>query len=90
MTKQGNQPVPESVEEWFASRGFTVAISEESGFFWAGLVTASGRLAAPKYRRGSTPAGAAQRAKQRYLRQQRHSPPSAGLPIHPLGDIAAR
>jgi hypothetical protein len=63
-------PEPQPVEEWFSDRGFSIAVSEKGGVFWAGLLNATGRLVAPRYGRGGSPGEAAERARQRYIEEQ--------------------
>jgi len=62
--------VPDSIIEWFARRGFSLAISQSDGAFWADLLDAHGHVVAPRYGRGAAPDAAAERAMQRYLEEQ--------------------
>ena len=67
---QSDSQVPDPIRDWFAERGFAVAISQSDGVFWADLLDADDHMVAPRYGRGGQPAEAAERAKERYLDEQ--------------------
>jgi hypothetical protein len=71
MTKdRGPDCAPPPIEEWFSSRGFRIAISENDGVVWAALVSTTNGVVVPRYGRGHDPVEAAERARERYLEEQ--------------------
>jgi hypothetical protein len=66
----GLAPIAE-VQAWFQERGFRLELREESGRFWADLVSlATQSVLAPLYGGGESDVAAANRARARYEQEQ--------------------
>ena len=60
-----------AVQKWFETRGFFLVVREADGIYWADLISLATReVLAARYGRGTSPGGAAGRAKTRFAEEE--------------------
>jgi hypothetical protein len=65
--------IPMSIAEWFAERGYSLAISRSDRLVWTDLL-ADGRVFWPRYGRGHSAAEAAESARRRHIDEEGGAP----------------